>query len=133
MKKLLLLLIFILSNFVLFSQTSDDYCLKASEHIKIKDYKSAILEFNKAIDLNQENAWAYYCRGIAKNMLKDYRGAITDINKAIYYDPKSGHFYISRGIVKIKLNQLEDACLDFGKAGELGIDKAYEMINEYCK
>jgi tetratricopeptide (TPR) repeat protein len=101
MKKGFILLIIILSNFVLFSQTSDDYCLNAEEKMKIKDYKGAILEFNKALDFNPKNEGAYYGRGTAKSMLRDYRGAIIDLNKAIYYDPKSGHFYFSRGIVRI--------------------------------
>ena len=40
--------------------------------------------------------------------------------------------YYNRAISKLKLKQKEGACLDLSKSGELGDDKAYEMIKKYC-
>ena len=34
--------------------------------------------------------------------------------------------------ILIKLNDIDGACLDFSKAGELGLDIAYNAIREYC-
>jgi hypothetical protein len=48
MKKEFILLVIILSNFVLLSQTSVDYYNSGLSKFKIDDYKGAILDFNKA-------------------------------------------------------------------------------------
>ena len=41
----------------------------------------------KAIELNPNDAKAYYNRGLAKSDLQDYKGAIADFNKAIELNP----------------------------------------------
>ncbi len=40
--------------------------------------------------------------------------------------------YYNRGLAKIQLGQKNSGCLDLSKAGELGVDKVYEVIREYC-
>jgi hypothetical protein len=37
-----------------------------------------------------------------------------------------------RGIAKSVLKQKQSACLDFSKAGELGLQAAYEFIKSNC-
>jgi hypothetical protein len=64
--------------------------------------------------------------------LEDYRGAILDFNMAIELNPKSGDAYYSRGLAKIALNDVNGGCLDLSKAGELGYDRAYEVIKKLC-
>jgi len=71
-------------------------------------------------------------RGLAKAKLGDYKGAISDYNKAIELNPKLADAYYDRGVVKLLLGQKDSGCLDLYKAGELGFDKAYEVIKEYC-
>jgi tetratricopeptide (TPR) repeat protein len=39
--------------------------------------------FDKAIELNDDYAWAYAHRGATRNSLGDYEGALDDLNKAI--------------------------------------------------
>jgi tetratricopeptide (TPR) repeat protein len=158
MKKVLFVLISILSNFVLLSQTTDDslsdkhYNISGVNKQKVKDYRGAILDFNKAIELNPENKEAFFERGMSKSKLKDYRGAILDFNKAIELYTVSVNFcverhlqdsaefwskilakvYYNRGLCKMKLNLKDGACLDFSKSGELGFKNAYEQIAVYC-
>ena len=51
--------------------------------IDIEDYKGAIEDFNKAIEISP-NFYGYYeYRGECKLNLKQYKGAIEDFNKAI--------------------------------------------------
>ena len=82
---------------------------------------------------NSQSAEEYYNRGNAKNNQKDYSGAISDYNKAIEINPNYAETYYYRGIAKINISQKNSGCLDLSKAGELGYEKAYEMINKYCK
>jgi len=35
-------------------------------------------------------------------------------------------------LAKLGLGQKESGCLDLSKAGELGSEKAYEVIKEFC-
>jgi tetratricopeptide (TPR) repeat protein len=62
-----------------------------------------------------------------------YRGAIADYNKAIEIDPNYKDAYFSRAIAKIISNQKDSGCLDFSKAGELGMEEAYDAIQKFCK
>lgn len=64
---------------------------------------------------------------------QDYEGAISYYTRAIEIDPKYAAAYYNRGMAKIKMGQKENACIDFTKAGELGNEKAYEMIKLYCQ
>jgi len=47
----------------------------------------AVVDFNRAIELNSNNADAYEQRGVAKSHLKDTNGALSDFNKAIESQP----------------------------------------------
>ena len=89
-------------------------------------------QWPNAIDLFWRNLAYYGLRAEAKEALQDYTGAKADYTKIIELDPKSGLAYKSRGLVKLKLKDKNGACLDFSKAGELGLDDAYDAIREYC-
>ncbi len=48
----------------------------------------SIKYLDKAIELDQTNAYAYFTRSKARNYLKDYEGALSDALKAYKIDPK---------------------------------------------
>lgn len=100
---------------------------------KSGDYKSAIQDYNKAIELNPKDAKVFCNRGVAKVGLEDFRGAIQDFNKAITLNPNYGWAYMLRGGAKLMLKDIDGACLDWSKAGELGFAQAYDLIKERCK
>jgi len=49
----------------------------------LSDYKGAIEDFTRAINLRNDDAEAYNYRGVSKSALGDYKGAIEDYNRAI--------------------------------------------------
>jgi len=77
--------------------TAEEYFYRAYDKDMLQDYKGAISDYSKAIELNTTigkgyeefykiigiNSIAYFNRGRAKHKLQDYRGAISDYNKAI--------------------------------------------------
>ena len=69
------------------AQTADEYFYRAYSKDNLKDYKGAVADYTKAIEINPNYAYAYYNRGIAKDELKDYKGAIADYTKAIEIRP----------------------------------------------
>jgi tetratricopeptide (TPR) repeat protein len=100
-------------------------------HLLLKDFSGAIQDFDKAIEINPKFEIAYYNRGLAKS-IDDNRSAIQDFNKAIEIDPNYADAYFGRGLSKYLLEDKIGACLDWSKAGELGLDKAYDVIRKYC-
>ena len=67
---------------------------------ELKQYKEAIADYDKAIELNPKDADTYYNRGAAKNHLKQHKEAIADYDKAIELDPKDADAYYNRGSKK---------------------------------
>jgi len=115
-----------------YSQTAEDYYNSGLDKYDQQDYKGAILDYTKAIELNPKDSEAYYNRGTAKHKLQDYRGATQDYNKAIELNPKDSEAYYNRGLAKILLEQKDNSCLDLSKAEELGLAKAYVAIKNLC-
>ncbi len=115
-------------------------CQTIEEHIKngnakheLKDYRGAIADYSKAIQLNPKFIKAYYLRGVAKAEMQDYNGAIADFSKIIELNPSDADAYFARGIAKIRLKQNESGCIDLHTAGNLGNDKAFTQIKKYCE
>jgi tetratricopeptide (TPR) repeat protein len=84
----------------------------------LEQYAEAIKDFDKAIELNPNDAAAYNNRGLAKKDLRQYAEAIQDYDKAIELNPNAAAYY-NRGIVKNYLGQYAKAIKDFDKAIEL--------------
>ena len=72
MRKYFLILILFFISFISCKQTAEDYNKKGLAKFNVKDYKRAIADYTKAIEINPNNAETYYNRGRAKNYLKDY-------------------------------------------------------------
>ena len=73
------------------------------------DCKNALVEsegdFNKAIELEPDYAYAYCRRGLAKYILQDYKGAIADYNKAIDLKPFFAQAYFYKGNALFELKE----------------------------
>ena len=78
--------------------------------------EEAIVDFNKAIDLDSNFSDYYYARGISKCGLKKYEEAIADLNEAITLDPNDAKNYSGRGMVKKYLKLYDEALKDYNQA-----------------
>ena len=93
-----------------------------------KDFKSAVKLFDEAIQLNPNNARAWYGRGTAYGDLKQHEQAIQDLNKALEF--KQHEFmYNNRGLAYNNLKQYERAIADFDKAIQLNPNFATAYYN----
>ncbi|MFL0770746.1 MAG: tetratricopeptide repeat protein, partial [Prochlorococcus sp.] len=62
----------------------------------LKDYQSAIADYNKAIAINPQHALAYTNRGIAKELVKDLEGACADWRKAAALGNRDAARWVSK-------------------------------------
>lgn len=81
-------------------------------------YEEAIEDFSAAIELDPEEAWAYFFRGCAYEMLEMYEIAIKDYSQAIKIDPH-GTFFAERGDLYRKIEKYEEAIKDYTIANRM--------------
>lgn len=84
-----------------------------------KDYQGAILDYNKAINLDPNFWWVYFEKALAKYELQDFQGAIADYTKAIILEPKCTKAYSYRAFAKYELQDYRGVIADCNKALEL--------------
>jgi tetratricopeptide (TPR) repeat protein len=115
----------------------------------LREYKTALIQFNKSIELDPVFARSWLNRGIARIGLKDYEGAWADFNQAISLRRGLAPGYILRGVAnyhrgetEAMLSDLEIGLqLDFTalsnvfslaeEAVDLAIEQAPENVNYY--
>ena len=105
-----------------FIQNQDNYITAGTEFYRgftcynDKEFKQAIIHYDKAIEINPQHAETYHNRGAAKSALGDKNAAIADYGKAIKIDPQDADAYNNRGVAKSALGKYKDAIADYDKA-----------------
>ena len=96
------------------------------------DYRKAIEEYDRFINLVPGRADAHYRRGMAYDNLGDFNRAMQDYNRAIEINPKLVEAYNNRGAVYDNLGDLNRAIKDYNNAIKLrpGFAEAYNIIGE---
>ena len=84
---------------------SEFYFNRGVDKSNLGKKEEAILDYNKAIELNPSNDNAYSNRGNAKDDLGRKKEAILDYNKAIELNPNNDNAYSNRGIAKNNLDK----------------------------
>ena len=62
-------------------------------------YESAIADYTKSIEMDQDFAEAHYSRGSSFYEIGNYEEALADLNRAIDLDPKAARYYRQRSLV----------------------------------
>ena len=97
------------------------------------NYDEAIADLNKAIKLYPDFAFAYYNRANLHAISGELPEAYDDYTRAIELNPYFAEAYYNRGLIQIFMKDTRKGCLDISKAGELGIEAAYEVLRQYAK
>ena len=81
-----LLVILLLSTSPGFTSDSDTLLRIGLEKSNSGDYRGALIEFSRAIEVEPNNASAFHYRGVAKARFGDFEASIIDYNEAIKLD-----------------------------------------------
>ena len=93
------------------------------------DFNGAKNLFDSAVQLNPNNAGAYFGRGTSYDDLGQEEHAIADYTKAIELKPNYAKAYNNRGNAYQDINQYERAIQDYNKAIELNLNYDYAYNN----
>jgi len=88
-------------------------------------YSTAIIQFNKSIDLDPQFPISWVNRGIAKIGLKDFQGAREDFNQAVTLKRGYALGYILRGVTNYELENTDDMLSDL----EIGLQLDYTALS----
>lgn len=101
------------------AQSFSDYISSAEARFNAGDYRGALDDCSKAIELDPESSIAYYNRASAKFALAYYNGAVADYTRAIALNPQLVIAYYNRGNAKYELGDHEGAIADYYRAIKL--------------
>ena len=92
------------------------------------DYRQAISDFDRSIQINSEYAGVYNNRGNVYGRIGDYRKAISDFDRAIQINPKYAIAYNNRSIAYGQLGDYRRSIEDMQKAARLGNEDAKNSL-----
>ena len=113
MKNSFLLAVFILFHVLTNAQTAQDHYIKGIQSMDEHKYNTAIANFTKALDADNNFSEAYLKRGACLLILNDIPNALVDLDKAIEINPKNAVAYYNRGLIKKQQNEYDAAIEDF--------------------
>ena len=110
-------------------QGAIEYLQRGNESHALGNYKEAITDYDKAIELNPEYAEAYNNRGLAKFNLGKYKEAIKDYDKAIELNPKYAKAHNNRGFVNLALKKYDEGIRDYTREIEINPNNAHSHLS----
>ncbi len=102
---------------------------RAKAYQGLGNYKDAIDEFSKAIELDPAYLQAYWGRGISRWIIGDKTGHLADYSQAVELDPTNAKTYFMRGLAHYRLGKTKEAIADYDRAIE--ISPGY--LDAYCE
>jgi len=103
-------------------------------------HEEALVDFNRALELKPDDAWAIDSRGKAYWLMGKYEEALADLTHSIGLDPKYVWAIQQRGVTYLLMGQNEEAIADFNRVIELNPEdtwaieeraKAYQEMGKY--
>lgn len=118
------------------STQADDYFREAEKYYSQGNYDQAIANYNKAIQINPNDAKVYVNRGVAYASRCNYDQAIADFDKALQIDSNfagGAGIYYNRGVAYHYKKDYDKAWEDIHRAEKLGFKSDPEILAELKK
>jgi len=107
----------------LFPDNEWSYCERGNSYLYNQQIELALADFNKAIALDDQEAFFYHCRGDLILKYGSPRKALIDLDIAVKLEPEHKLFRIKRAEAFYKLKKLDKALADCNKV--LAVDSHF--------
>jgi len=102
--------------------SASDYFKRAEQAYRETQYKEALVNFDKVIELDSQDSEAYYWRAITKRALGQNSDAIDDLDKMIEICDGIPHVYELAGKMLLNMKEYQKALTYFEKVIKLAPD-----------
>ena len=92
------------------------YCDRAYIYLRMNQYENALLDYNRAIELNPADYDFYFERGVTYYYLGNLQSAVQDFTKALALRPNDDWALYNRGVMYALLQQPKHAIEDLTSA-----------------
>ena len=117
-------------GFSKYSQLSNIvFCDRGVIKGKLGRYEDALVDLDRAIELDSNDSIAWINRGITKGRLGRYEDALVDLDRAIELDANNSADWENRGNTKDRLGRYEEALTDYNRAIELDSNNSPAWMN----
>ena len=97
------------------------------------DVEMMMRDYDKVNELSPDFSFAYFNKANILCTQKDFNSAISNYSKSIEIDPDFAEAFFNRGLTYLFIGEDTKGLADLSKAGELGIYKAYNLIQRFKK
>lgn len=111
------------------SWTSTDWLIRGHSYLKEENYVEAVAAYDRAIELDPDNAVSRHNRGHALTELGRHHEGIADYDRAIELDPDNAVSHSNRSVVLNYLGRYEEALDAIDLALELEPDSKFVQNN----
>jgi tetratricopeptide (TPR) repeat protein len=102
-----------------YEKSSETFNAMGYEYHKKGQYHKAIVEYNRALELNPQNVIVYVNRGNTYEAMRSHEDAISDYNRAIEINPNYGGAYMNKGVVFARMGQYDQAIYNISRGIEI--------------
>lgn len=112
-----------------FPDYTPGYLARSHMYLEMKDTTNALVDLNKAIEIDPYTSQSFSSRGLLYFSKEEYNMALADFDEAIRLDPYFEGNYINRGLVKYYLNDLRGAMADYDRVIEMDENNLIARFN----
>lgn len=94
----------------------NEYFAMATAAFNKNDFGAAIGYFDKAVELEPDNAQILFMRGMAHNYQRDYGSAVADFDRSLLLSPAQSDVYYNRGNAYMNMQKMNEALADYTQA-----------------
>ncbi|HYW18812.1 MAG TPA: tetratricopeptide repeat protein [Nodularia sp. (in: cyanobacteria)] len=109
---------------------ADIYNDRGLAHLLLQDGQAAMLDFNRAIRLNDQDFRAYFNLGCTNGKNGHNLAAISNFSQVIKLNPSNAPAYLNRGIAQYRLGYHQGAIADLKKASEYFENQGKSIAHE---
>jgi tetratricopeptide (TPR) repeat protein len=107
-----------------------EHIIKGNEYYYKKEYNNAIQCFDKAVEIDPNNAYAWYNKGAVLGDLLKHNEAIQCFDKAVEIGPNNAYAWSYKGVTLYKLGKRDESIQCYDKALEINPNNASTWNNK---